>query len=223
MTLAILPLPSPLFSASKWGEISVLLSFSDWQKVLHFLEGAFLFSLKNPVEKELIVTKEMLEKGYKEALYALEKKEDNFSSWVHLLPVAASLDSESFFLSETPSKKKLIQWRRPAILIQPFFFHYSSLDEIFRPKILGKEKIFWGMQFSFPYIYYDPLLKEVKKVDLKEEKNGSLFVALRRLIRTFTKKALFTKGKGGDFRISETGLKTILPHFQLQDKGIYVR
>ncbi len=216
------PLPNPIFSASRWSEISVLFSEQDWEFIVPLIAKAFLFSVKNPVSEPFEVSKEALQEGYKKALTSLKEHREDFSSWTSLLPVAATLDKEAFFFVRAPSGKTLIQTRKPAVFLTPFFFHYSSLDQTFRSKVLGKEKIFWGMQFSFPYIYFDPLLKEIKKVNPQEEKNGAFFLELRKQVRALTKKASFSMGKGGDFRRSEKGLEAIFPHFQLEKKGIYV-
>jgi len=217
------PLPPSLFSASRWLEISVLLSLEDFQEFLSQLSSADILSLKNPVrEEELFISSRLLEKGYEKALLTLHKEENDFSSWSKLLPCAITKKKEAFFLVKTSSGKVLIQNKEPSLLIKPFYFRYAKEDDTFRKNILGKDNIFWGMQLLFPYVYYDPILKETKQVDPKTNENCKLFLQLRKWIRAKTKIVSFSIGKKVDFRLSLNWKKPFF-HGQLEKASIFCK
>lgn len=80
--------------------------------------------------------------------------------------------------------RQLLRLSKPAIQLQPHSLDYSPYDGKFRPMVLGLNSIMWGIQYSYPQLYQDPLNKEVLSVGQEEIfPNTLLFRTLQRWVR----------------------------------------
>lgn len=212
------PLPIPLFSASRWSSLAALLSeedFSLWCE--KYQKKASFFSLKNPRAPSLLqACLQKLQERYREAIHQIQEDKEEALLLEKELPIGMTTYPQAFYLVEVGTEKVLIQWKEPAILIKPFFFQYSPSDRSFRGNVLGKDKIFWGLQFSFPYIYYDPIEKKTFQLEVKKQPNCLLFLEMRKWLRNQTRPTCFLGHPLCEFRWSNSFTKTSFFHRQLE-------
>lgn len=104
----------------------------------------------------------------------------HFSSVFSLVPdalVALPMDEN----------RQIVRVIKPVLQLQWHNIGYSSLEGKFRPMVLGPDSISWGIQFSYPQLYQEPVQKEVEKVtDSIEFPNTPLFHRLQRWMRQAT-------------------------------------
>jgi hypothetical protein len=208
------------FQAAKWLKIQALVEPEELAVLfnelfeIYPLSGAFPFD-SFPMKKELFLSA--------------------FSSWVERLKegiVPSDDDLRAFnatawasspsaiWLHEIPGKKYLAKPCEPFLQCQVHQMGYSSIDGVFRPMILSRDSIFWGLQFSFPQIYQHPKTGEFFDVE-----DFTLFQSVRKWSREHTLPTpMFVDGKRINLpiRLGKRCFPWINGHPQLKAKGISV-
>ena len=111
----------------------------------------------------------------------------------------------------------------PIVQIQVHQMSYSPVDGEFRPMVMSRESIFWGLQFSFPQIYQDP--KSLELLEVEEGINLELFQSVRRWIRDNTAPTPMVVGGGRvnlPIRLGKKCFSWINNHPQLKAKQLSV-
>lgn len=126
---------------------------------------------------------------YKEYIEQLQKNEVGRAV---LLSAFISPSQESFYALFTPSKKIQIRPRSPVIQITHHTFSFNAEERQFYSQIFGTEAISWGLEWSFPLLFEDPLTKEVFKLTDPEAWPAlALFKKWERWLREHTEPAKF--------------------------------
>jgi hypothetical protein len=142
-----------------------------------------------------------------------------------ILACALTQDAHAVSFKTFETKGTLVQIERPAILVQAHYFSYSSEENTFHSMVLGKESVFWGIQFSYPQIFLDQTDGAYREVD-DSHANTALFKEIRRWSRDETRATPFILGNGGrinvPIRLGKRCFSWIHQHPQLQAKGLKV-
>jgi hypothetical protein len=103
---------------------------------------------------------------------------------------------------------------------------YTPLDGKFRSMVHSQGAIFWGLQFSFPQLYRNPMEGEIFKTnDTDKFPNAQLYRTLQQWLRQATIPTPFeVEGKSINvsMRLGRQCLPWINQHPQLADQGIVV-
>lgn len=83
---------------------------------------------------------------------------------------------------------------RPVVQLQYHLLGYSPIDHKFRPMVLGKGSMPWGIQFSYPTLFQDKDSQQVVKVG-EDFSNTALFQAFRKWVRSNTVPTPFMIGE----------------------------
>jgi hypothetical protein len=127
---------------------------------------------------------------------------------------------------EVQQTKEIIRAKKPIIQSQLHRFDYSDVDGKFRSMVFGNNTISWGLQFSYPQLYQDPLTRTIyNALDEKLFPNAHLFQKLKSWIRAETIPTPFlVQGKKTHcpIRIGKKCLSWIHKHPELHRRGIEV-
>lgn len=177
---------APAFQASKWLTFPLLCSVEELKDLLLTLGEPFIISLAsiNEEGQETVRTEQFLS-DYEQYIQALKTgtlPDRNASQKSFTKALSNQLDH--FCKIPAGENKYLIRLTKPVIQLQPYWFVYSDVDNKFHSMTFGKETITWGIQFSYPQLFQDPVTKEVHKVLTSEEfPNNAPFKAMQKWMR----------------------------------------
>lgn len=189
------------YKVSKWLTSAFLL---DSEELTHFFEemgdfqlfrtGEILSSLDPLSKKEFSFQYE----GYLKSLHTVRNQK--------MPPLLMTYNEKDVYGLKVGQDRYLIYPRSPVIQVREHQFTLT-IDDRIQPMVFGKDSIRWGLIFSYPQIFYDPLEKKVVQV-LKEvdSVNTIGFKKLQKWVRDYTKPAAFSiKGKkvNATFRIGK--------------------
>jgi hypothetical protein len=145
-----------------------------------------------------------------------------------LFSSSISLSLDDFYVMQLPQPGRgLVKACRPVIQLQAHTFFYSFVDREFHSMVQGKESVAWGLQFSYPQLFQDPVTKKIVKVnDADLFPNTALYATLMRWMRTATLPTPFVvQGvkTNAPIRIGKQALEWVNQHPQLQRQGICVQ
>lgn len=215
-------IPPPL-QASKWISIQALMSSEEMKSFMDVL-GEFSIYLTHPASEPL-VSHEQFVKTYEHYVADLQ------SNTVPENPDYRSFFSSFWSLSEDAvmqvpvGKKLLCRAVQPVVQLQYHVMGYSPMEGKFRPMVMGKDSIHWGIQFSYPQLFQDQKTQNILKVD-QAFANTTLFQLLRRWMRNQTVPTPFIadgKKTNAPIRIGRQVLPWINSHPQLAPQGIQVQ
>lgn len=138
-----------------------------------------------------------------------------------------TLDTGMLYAISLQGDRELVKACGPVVQLQAHFLGYSSLDKRFRPMVMGKDAIAWGIQFSYPQIFQDNRTREILPIAVSPRfPNTALFRAIQRWIRKHTIPTPFVVN--GELthvpiRLGKECLTWINHHPQLQEQGISVK
>ncbi len=216
-----------ILQVSKWLKYQVLLDVVEMEALLKALtiDAPLCIAIVSEVVSEqsgLVESSEFL-KAYTSYVQALKKGEipDQKESKRYFSAVfTSSLDS--LYAMQVGPSKYLIKPIAPIIQLQAHHFFYSTLDLKFHPMVLSQESVTWGLQFSYPQIFQDPLKGTIAKVG-PECPNTALFEKLGRWMRNYTLPTPFVvngKRTNSPIRLGKQCLSWIGRHPQLAKKEI---
>lgn len=175
--------------ASKWLSFQVLL---DEQEMAHLLTSLGGFEIWRtgvicPLGEGLVPKEEFL-KAYGRYIDAL--KEGHLPSEAicrDFFSTVFSTTRDALYVVDTGNGQGIVRPEKPVIQLQNHRLDYSHEDGKFRPRILGGDSIFWGIQFSYPQIFQDNKTYELMQVsDTEFFPNTKLFKALQVWVRQNT-------------------------------------
>lgn len=111
-----------------------------------------------------------------------------------LQPLLMTYDKEDVYAISPREGKYLIYPQYPVIQIREHQFAITR-DNRVHSMVFGTESIRWGLIFSYPQIFYDPIEKRVVEV-LKERESANTqgFRKLQKWMRDYTRPASFVLG-----------------------------
>lgn len=80
----------------------------------------------------------------------------------------------------------LVRIFRPVIQIQPYTLCYSKTAEEFRELTHSLDSFYWGLVFSIPQLFDNPLTQEIEKVTEQQFPNMRFFKEMQRWSRIHT-------------------------------------
>lgn len=209
-----------VFQASKWVKTQVLLSGSEMEALFLGLKDFSIFPLTGISSGEEIGKPLFLE-TYRSWIENLKKgilpDEKDLRK---LLACCFTNDLNSLWLQEVGLQKRIVKLRKPVLQVQAHFFTYSQLDQVFRPMSMGIDKIFWGLQFSWPQLVQDPKTLEFSKI--KREGFFKLFEQEIRKISTPTTFIVNGEKKATSIRLGKSCFSWISNHPELKKQKIKV-
>jgi hypothetical protein len=215
-----------LFSVSKWLKHQVLL---DAQEMRACLEAVGSFSLYNvsslELFEELEISQNLFLKTYQDYISALRAGEvpapdrKIFSS-------VMTVDSSALYAQEIKPGKWMAKLANPVVQLQHHRFFASKLDHKIHPMVMSHESIHWGLQFSFPQIFFDGAKGSYMKTsDEALFPNTALFSKLLKWLRAYSVPTTFIyEGVkiSTPIRLGKECFTWIHQHPQLQEQGIKV-
>lgn len=213
--------------ASKWLQIQVLIDFDEMTHLFDFLKPFSLFvcGAVTPYGQGEITQDDFL-KHYNDYVNALKigslPAVESYQKWF-TLAMTASPDA----LYTIPiDHNQLIRIAKPIIQMQAHTIDYSPFDKKFRSMVHGSNVITWGIQFSYPQLYQDPITKQVITIRNDPEfPNSELFNKLQKWIRQYTTPTPFiveNKMTNVPIRLGKN-CTWINRHPKLIEKGITVK
>jgi hypothetical protein len=211
-----------VYQASKWLKLSLLVDGLEMQNLLHDLGDAWIFPLTG-FSNGLPISHSFFVQEYGRWIEDLKKGElPKESDFRRLFASCITEDLSDLWLQPIASRPNeyLIKISTPVIQMQTHFVHYSSLDQEFRSMSIGRDSIFWGVQFSFPQV-----AQNAKTMELYEVKPNALFCRLRQWVRDHTKPTPFiVEGvrKNVPIRLGKNCFSWIESHPEIKAKGLRI-
>jgi hypothetical protein len=208
------------FQAAKWLKIQALVEPDELAVLfdevfeIYPLSGAFPLESFPMKKGEFLTAYRSWIEGLKEGIVPSDETLRAFNA------TAWASSSSAMWLQEIPGKKYLAKPCEPFMQCQVHQMGYSTVDGEFRPMILSRESIFWGLQFSFPQVYQHPKTGEFFDVE-----DFGLFQAVRKWSREHTVATpMFVDGKRVNIpiRLGKRCFPWINSHPQLKAKGLSV-
>lgn len=225
-----IPISTPktegVLQVSKWLKIQVLLDADEMQDLTNALQPVYFVSASAPVtaEEAVIEAGDFLQK-YAEYVSLLKRGQvpaaEDFRRY---FSCALSADLQAFYAMAVGDGRYLIKPRKPVVQLQAHHFFYSPLDQQFHPMVLSSESVSWGIQYSYPQLFQDPVTRQIVKVG-EAFPNTALFAKLQKWIRSATLPTPFMAGgkrTNSPIRIGKKSLSWIKTHPQLKQREINV-
>lgn len=211
--LVVLPLDKKIsYDAAKWLKVQVLLDPSEFSQLLDDAK-CFLFDMNEEIS--LPVAKERY-KLYVEALQKGETPASTAFAWM------ATRTPHSLYRLDTGGSTQ-IRIREPIVQITHHPMNYTVEDNSFRSNQFGAETIYWGLQFSFPQLFMDPVTKDVIKLnDPALFENIELFRFFQRWMREHSMPTPFEEFNAPQ-RIGKKAMAWVNNHPHLIKKGLKVK
>ena len=214
--------------ASKWLSIQVLLDEDEMASLLTQLHELKILLTGRVAKRgeEIISTSHFLQKynSYVAALRNGEVPQD--ALYRDVFSTIWTSDPDAAYAVEIDNDRHILRASKPAVQLQLHRLGYSSIEDKFRPMIFGKDSIDWGIQFSYPQLFKNPITHEAEKVIAGETfPNTALFQNLQRWLRQHSQPTPFiVSGKKTNvpIRLGKKCFAWINQHPQLLEKGIKV-
>lgn len=190
--------------ASKWQDIRVLMSPNEMKAFMESMGDFKIYRIGAVIRKgEECFTHEEFLQNY--TLYIQSLQQGVAPNETLHRPYFSSVwtvDPQCLEAQVIDDDHQLMKVIYPAVQLQMHRMHYSDHDGEFRSKVFGPDAISWGIQFSYPQIFQDPVSKE--SMELKDATlypNLAFFKKMQRWMRNATGPTPFYKD----------GKKTIVP------------
>lgn len=214
------PFQEGVYQASKWVKCQALLDAQEMKDFLEALGNFWIFPVTgfvdgNPISKAFFV--EEYSRWMAKLKEGIVPSPEDLR---HLMAAVFVDDLESLWLQEVSPNKFITKIAKPIVQVQSHYFSYSSEDGEFRSMSMGKESVFWGLQFSYPQIYQDP-----KTMEFCEVKGGALYRKIQLWMRENTRATPFLvdgKKVNVPIRLGKQCFSWIHKHPQLIEKKIQV-
>ncbi|MCH9631569.1 MAG: hypothetical protein S4CHLAM37_15930 [Chlamydiia bacterium] len=218
-----------LLRASKHQRVQVLLDVEELEALFNVLEDFYVVeSAKVKVSSEQIISKEEYLERY--TLYMNHLKQSDSTpdnSILSSLSVCLSKVLDPFYMVELGDGKSLIKQKAPAVLVQPFSFHYDRESASIFTSVHTQDRIFWGLEFNFPQMYQNPkTLDTIEILKDKQNPNTQLFKKLQSFLRKNSKPThleLSRESKAFPFKLSQSCLSWVNNYPKLKQFGIQIK
>lgn len=214
---------------AKWLQTPLLCSLEELDLLLHSLGSIFLVPAGGLLEREaLFVSPEDLRSTYQQYLAWIVSSAALPSAEMRRhLTLMMSVSLDSFSAAEIKTGRFMIKPVQPVVMIQPYHFFMSSLDQKIHSMVMSQESISWGLQFSYPQMYEDPKNHLFGKIsEAPEFPNTALYKKVVQWVRSFAMPApvhYMGQKTHASFRIGKQAFALAQAHKGLQKRGIEVR
>jgi hypothetical protein len=174
----------PPLKISKTLKVPVLLDTSEMESLLNALQKPYFYLVQGICGKdEGILSSTDFVSIYGEYVERL-KKGEKIAQNEFRAPFSAALSasSDSLYAIPVEGERRIIRAKLPVVQLQPNRITFSNEDKTFRTQLYGEGGMEWGVQFSYPLLYQDPVTQDILDVDSRFP-NSDLFRALQRWIR----------------------------------------
>lgn len=214
------------FSVSKWLKHQVLLDSAEMEACIDALPQVAFYNVSSIVpQSELEISKQSFMEAYRRYISALRAKEipqpdrTIFSS-------VMSVNPEALYAQEVKPGGWMARLANPVIQLQHHRFFASKVDHKIHPMVMSPDSIYWGIQFSFPQIFFDSSQGHYTKTsDENLFPNGAVFSALVKWLRAHSvPTTFFWEGAkiSTPIRLGKGCFSWIHHHPQLLQQGIKV-
>lgn len=219
----------PPFQASKWLSSQALIDGAEMEDLLKSLGNITLY-LTGGVEQTgqgILPISDFLQiyRNYVESLAQGRMPEE--STYRKIFSPAMSATPEALYTIPAGEGKELIRICKPVVQMQAHTLDYSPLDKKFRSMVFGSHSIPWGIQFSYPQMYFDNAAKKVVQTKaLTDYPNTILFNTIVKWMRSHTIPTPFIADEtlqNVPMRLGKNCLRWINNHPQLNAKAIKVK
>lgn len=217
------------YRASKWLSVPILVEESEMRSLFATLGNFLIFSVGRLVRNgQGMISHETFLAGYRLYVECLKAgKLPDESIYRQLFGAIFTATANYVEAMQVKAEEQLIRVLKPVIQLQYHTLDYSSADHKFRSMVFGQESVVWGIQFSYPQLFEDPLTSEAHKVDVSPQfLNTALFRQLQSWVRQKTIPTPFVlNGKivNVPMRLGKECLPWINRHPQLKAKGLSVQ
>lgn len=203
-----------ILKASKYQRVQMLLLKEELCELLTLLGPHVIIEHSKLLkESELLVSKESFLQRYEQYLEGMisgKMPRELLAS----LSLCISKSFENFYKIEVPGDRYLVKLKTPAITLQPFSFHFDQETKTIFTGVHSGERIYFGLEFSFPQFYETPKTRETVEI-LKNKENPEtiIFKTIQSFARrqtNVTKIKVNKEIKNYSFRIGKSA------HFILQ-------
>lgn len=210
---------------SKARKFPILIDEKEMKELLSYLQPVEIFDVSHPVFlEEAVIPQEDFLSHYEKYIRGI--REGVLIEEGSLRPYFSSIFTmakEAVYAYPLSNGKYLVKACLPVIQLQRHHFIYSNT---LHSGVMGKESVTWGIQFSYPQLYLDPVSKEIGKVE-KNAKffNTALFRKFIKWVREYTcPTPFFIQGerKNLPIRLGKQCFSWINHHPNLQIRGLYV-
>lgn len=158
----------PVYQASKWLKLPLLISSQEMGEVLSLLPEWIV-----PLSGVILRGQEIISPS--EFLQAHEEFSRQIDSGISRPKSDKRLTCA--FTSNLNTVRKidvpgglLIRVIKPVIQVQPYFLHYSQTADCFFDTTFSQDSFAWGVVFSIPQLFQNPETLEIEKVHVPEFK-----------------------------------------------------
>ncbi len=200
---------------SKWLALPVLLDGSEMEALFEAM-GEFLIIDVSRVTAEGEIARDEFLQIYSDYVEGLKRGEVGMSPW---FASCFTTSWEAIEVRELSDGRAVRRASAPVIQLQPHTFAHSKDDGKFRSMVRGEEAVSWGIQFSYPQLFEDPVTREIVKVDTAFP-NSAVFRTLQRWVRHHTRPTPFEvdgKRVNVPIRLGKSCFEWIDQHPQLGD------
>ncbi len=178
----------PPLGASKWLQLQILADADEMRRLIAalgdfhiFMAGVVCAANEGEISKEHFLT---LYEQYVSALQNGQLPDEGLYRQAFSSIFTTSTDD--LFQVDIPGNRRVIRIARPVLQLQLHKIAYSPVDGKFRPMGIGKDCIFWGLQFSYPQLYQDVQKEVHKALDESQFPNALLYRRLQQWVRQET-------------------------------------
>ena len=182
---------------SKFIEINVLLDKKELSALFEHLRDFVLLQTAKVVNStNFQITKDQFISHYDEYIKAISEisstdEGESKDATAKNLTLAMSEGFSEVRAAEVQKDKYLLRPIKPIIQIRPHSFHFIKETEKFHSMVMGEDKAYFGLQFSYPQIFQDQNTHEVIHTLKTNDPNTELFKKIRLWIRHNTKPTPF--------------------------------
>lgn len=174
---------TPAYQASKWLKLPLFLEVQEMQNLLEILPP-WIAPLSGVIaeESQLLAKSQFLE-IYNQYVEQLKK---NLRPIIDRRLTCAFTGNVEDLRAVPVSGGVLVRIVRPVIQVQPYTLHYSEVAGKFHEMTHSRDSFAWGLLFSFPQLFQNPLTNEAEKVTEQIYPNAAIFKAMQRWSRNNT-------------------------------------
>lgn len=214
--------------ASKWLSCQLLLDDGEMESLLQSLPPfrIYIVSCLCPAGKSELSQADFLA-CYRTYVHALKQGLlPDEATYRHIFSTAFTTTPHSLFVVSAEHNQELMRIAEPVVQLQNHYLAYSTADGKFRAMTFGNDHITWGIQFSYPQLFQDPVTQDALQVDISDRfPNTQLFRQIQHWMRQHTVPTPFiVNGQKINIpmRLGKDCFSWINHHPQLRQKGFQI-
>ncbi|MBM3201030.1 MAG: hypothetical protein FJZ56_01310 [Chlamydiae bacterium] len=173
-------------------KVAVLFSKEEMELLFTEFPNLILLNTSSVCEKnETEISKELFLETYATYIERAKKNQEYLSPF---LTVGMTVDQSAYFAMDVGQGRVLLRQKRPLIQVRPF--HYSIQEGKVFEMSFHKDKIFWGVEFSYPQLFSASRDAKIERIWRNQEyPNSMVFVSLLKWI--YAKSLLYPPARVG--------------------------